>query len=178
MDIYKAWNRAIRNTEIIRSRVQGLMTFQETRVPYIFLAESEVNLGDTVVRQGEIVVEKPTLVLPPNVPQFQGFQFENDFEGTENDLVNLLLVRGITLPSFKYNNKTHQLDIFEGKLSQAIKHYLELLQREENVRSGLLTGPEDCWQFSVLVFICSQIARNANTDIRRILDEYKKRSNG
>jgi len=176
MDIYKAWHKALRNTEIVRSRVQGLMTFQETHVPYILLSESSINVGDTIVRQGDVLVEKPSLILPPNIPQFKGFDFEDDYEGTENDIVNFLLVRGITLPSLKYQNKTYQLDIFEGKLSEAIKHYKELLQHQENVTTGLMTGPEDCWQFSLLVFICSQIARNADTDLRRILDEYRKRT--
>ena len=99
MDIYKAWNRALHNTEIIRTRVQGLMTFQSTHVPYILLCESSVNLGDTVVRQGEVMVEKPALILPPHIPQFKGFDFETDYEGTPNDIVNFLFVRGVMLPS-------------------------------------------------------------------------------
>lgn len=176
MDIYSAWNKALKNTEIIRSRVQGLMTFQDTHVPYIFLSESSINLGDTVVRQGEITVQKPALVLPPNIPQFRGFEFEGDYQGTENDIVNFLLVRGITLPSFMYSNRNLQLNVFEGKLSAAVKHYQESLQQQENVVTGLLTGPDDCWQFSVLVFICAQIARNTDTDIRRIINEYRKKS--
>ena len=72
MNIYDAWTRALKSTDIIRSRVSALQTFNETRVPYIFLAPSSVNDGDTVVRKGEIVVEKPSLILPPNIPQLEG----------------------------------------------------------------------------------------------------------
>ena len=176
MDIPKAWNKALKNTEIIRTRVQALMTFSQTLVPYIVLSESTINTGDTVVRKCEVVVEKPSLILPPNLPQFEGFEFEKDFSGDENALINFLLVRGVTFPSLKYNNKTISLDIYEGKLKDAVGFYLEALQQEENVNTGLITGPEDCWQFSVLIFIASQIAKNADTDVKKLLEDYRKKN--
>lgn len=176
MDIQKAWNKALKNTEIIRARVQALMTFSETLVPYIFLSESTINAGDTVVRKCEVVVEKPSLILPPNFPQFEGFELEENFSQDQNSLINFLLVRGVTFPSLKYNNKTLSLDIYEGKLKDAVGFYLEQLQQEENVNIGLLTGPEECWQFSVIIFIASQIAKNADTDLKKLLEEYRKKN--
>ena len=175
MDITEAWEKALKSTQIIRSRVQALLTFQDTRVPYVLLSESSINLGDTVVRKGEVLVERPSLILPPNLPQFGGFEFDKNFPA-DDKFINFLLVRGITLPSLRYNNQKHSLDIFEGKLSSAIKHHEELLQQKEDVATGLITGAEDCWQFSLLIFSCMQIAKNANIDIRRLLDEYKKKN--
>ena len=175
MDLTKSWNKALRHTEIIRARVQALMTFSQTLVPYIVLSESAINPGDTVVRKCEVLVEKPALILPPNNPQFEGFEFETDDLQSDHSVINFLLVRGVNFPSLKYNNKTLSLDIHEGKLSDAITHYLQQLQQEENVTTGLITGPEDCWQFSVLIFIGSQIARNVDVDIRKLLEEYKKK---
>ncbi len=176
MDIQKAWEKALKNTEVIRSRVQSLMTFEDTLVPYVLLSESSINVGDTVVRKGQIMVERPSLILPPNIPQFEGFDFEREKQPVdENSVVNFLFVRGINMPSMRYNNQTSSLEVYEGKLSEAIKHYNEELQREENVRVGLIVGPEDCWQFSLLIYTCSQIVRNADTDIRKLLDEYHKK---
>ena len=40
--------------------------------------------------------------------------------------------------------------------------------------TGLFIGPEDCWQFSVLIFVCSQILKSAEGDIQKLLDQYKK----
>ena len=175
MDFNELWQKALKNTEIIRTRVQALMTFNETRVPYILLSESSINLGDTVVRKGEVIVEKPAIFLPPNIPQFEGFNFEErEASFNEDALINFLFVRGISLPSLKYSNTTHSLDIFEDKLSKAIHHYQELLTKQENVHTGLIAAPEDCWQFSVLIFICSQIVKNADYDIRKILEKYRK----
>ncbi len=176
MNIQQSWEKALKHTEIIRSRVSSLLTHKETLVPYLLLSESTINVGDTVVRKGEVLVERPKLILPPNIPQLEGFELEGEDEGTWEDqsVVNFLLLRGVTIPSLKYNNKTHSLDIFEGKLSKAIDHFNHQLQYAENVNMGLITGPEDCWQFSLLIFICSQIAKNAEIDIRRLLEEYKR----
>lgn len=174
MDIEKAWKHALKHTEIVRSRIQSLGTTSDTKVPYVLLSESTINMGDTVVRKGMVVVERPSLIVPPNNPQFKGFNFEDVVENTENSLINFLLVRGISIPSMRYDNKINSLDIYEGKLSTAIKHYNKKLQMEENIISGLIAGPDDCWQFSLLIFICSQIARNADQDIRRLLEEHRK----
>lgn len=177
MDIEKNWEKALRDTEIIRSRVQALMTLAATDVPYILLSESSISDGDTVVRKGVIHVEKPSLIIPPNNPQFRGFDLEEERDFQHNSLINFLIVRGVTIPSLRYDNKTSSLDIYEGKLSDALKHYEDLLRREEDVVTGLMIGPQDCWQFSLLIFICTQIARNADHDIRKLLDEYHKKRN-
>ncbi|MCR4336225.1 MAG: hypothetical protein NUV91_00240 [Candidatus Omnitrophica bacterium] len=175
MDIQKAWERALKQTEIVRSRVQLLKTFQETPVPYILLAESSINHGDTVVRKGEVILERPSLILPPNLPQFQGFEFDEQNKTDQDAFINFLLVRGVHFPSLRYNNQTYALDVFEGGLDKAIRYYSEQQQQSEDVLTGLIAGPEDCWQFSLLIYICSQIVKNANHDIRRLLDEYRRK---
>jgi hypothetical protein len=69
------------------------------------------------------------------------------------------------------------LDIFEGDVPRAVAFYANQLEREEDVLTGLLTGAEDIWQFSILIFICSQIARNVNIDLKRLMDENRRRRN-
>jgi len=175
MDAYEAWELALKETEIIRPRVKNLMTYASTQVPYILLSKSEVSASDTVVRKGEVLVRKPSLILPPNVPQFKGFDFGDQPDLDENSIMSFLLVRGIQMPSMKYNNRTHSLDIFEGKIDRAIKHYANGLERQENVHAGLLAGPQECWQFSVLIYVTSQIVRNAEYDIQQLLKDYHRK---
>ncbi len=174
MNIEEIWEKALKQTEIIRPRVKPLDAFNTTHLPYIFLAESSINLGDCVIRKGEILVEKPTLLLPPGSPQLDGFDFRDGQSHQQEMITNFFLVRGIEFPSLKYNNKTYSLDIFEGKLSQAIGKYTQELQKEENVTCGLIIGPEDCWQFSVLIFICTQILRSADNDIKSFMNRWNR----
>jgi len=169
------WEKALKNTEIIRARVKSLMTKIDTNVPYILLSESSVNIGDTIVRKGEVVIAKPALIMPPYSSFFSGFEFDEKENLGQDALINFLLVRGISLPSLKYDNKTNSLDIHEGALSSAVKYYKEELNMKEDVTSGLLVGPEDCWQLSLLIFICTQISRNAENDINKLLEDFHKR---
>lgn len=175
MNIQESWEKALKKTEIIRARVQGLLAHSATNLPYIFLSESSINIGDTVVRKGEIIVDKPSLVLPLASPQFEGFDFDKEPHINEGMLTNFLLVRGVTFPSLNYNNKTYSVDVFEGGLKKAIQQNLDKLQRQEDVHTGLITGLEDCWQFSVLIFICTQVVRSAETDVKKLLEELKRR---
>lgn len=175
MDIQERWEKALRKTEIIRPRMQSLNAFAATRVPYTLLSESVVNIGDTVVRKGEVVVEKPSIVLPFNLPHFEGFDFEDQMRASDETIMNFFLVRGVSFPSFKYNNRTDSIQVYEGGLSKAMNHHLSLLQQNEDVHSGLLTGPEDAWQFSILIFTGGQILRSADGDIRSFFDDYRRK---
>lgn len=171
MDFNDAWARALKETEIIRTRAAMLQTFADTPVPYILLAPSSINVGDTVVRRGRVLVQRPALILPPNIPQLEGFEMESVDNG---GALNFLLVRGISIPSLRYNNQTHSLDVFEGDVPQAIAFYANQMEREEDVSTGLLVGNEEMWPFSLLIFICAQVARNTQLDIKRLMEEYRK----
>ena len=175
--MHQAWERALQETDIIRTRVSSLHTFDDTHVPYLFLSPSLINDGDTVVRKGEVVVKRPALILPPNTPRFEGFDFVHEDGADQNAAVNFLLLRGVSVPSMTYNNKTHSLDVFEGNLSRAVSYFANQLEREENVACGLVTGHEEIWPFSVLIFICSQIARNTEVDLRRLMEHHRRHNN-
>ncbi|NLE64859.1 MAG: hypothetical protein GX606_02960 [Elusimicrobia bacterium] len=174
MNWQQAWEQALKRTTIVRSRIASLNTFSETAVPYVMLSASQVNDGDTVVRRGEVVVQKPSLILPPNIPQFEGFEFQKEEGEADGSVMSYLLIRGISIPSMRYNNKTYSLDVFEGGVDRAVAHFANLMERKEDVQTGLLAGPDDAWQLSVLIFVCSQIARNTQVDLKRLMDEYRK----
>lgn len=176
MDIQYAWTKALKQTEIIRFRLQPLHTFQTTHLPYVFLAESSINMGDTVVRKGEVAVDRPQILLPSDSPQLEGFDFHKESKWNQDNLTTFLMVRGVRFPSLKYQNKTESLDIYEGRLQTAIDRYQLEFQREENTGAGLIVGPEDCWQFSLLIFICMQVQRSADGDIRHLMDEHRKKN--
>lgn len=170
MDIEQLWDLAQEKTEIVRGRARALDTFAATAVPYIFMAESAVNPGNTVIRKGKIVVEKPMIVLPDNMPQFEGFDFEEEMD-VEQDVVQMFFfMRGIRFPSMKYNNALEQIDVEEGSLSKHVDRDRKKLEKEENVSTALIIGPEECWQFSILFYMAALIGRCARTDIMNMMD--------
>ncbi len=176
MNLEEKWKKAVSKTEIIRARMTNLLTFESTVLSYVFLAESIVNPGDTVVRKGKIVAEKPLLLLPENFPQFEGFDFKKDLKANDNSVRTLFIMRGISFPSLKYQNVTSAIDISEGSLAKAIKESKEKLEKKEDLTTGLLIGPEDCWQLSLLLYIATLVSKSASSDIQKLLDKFKKDS--
>jgi hypothetical protein len=67
------------------------------------------------------------------------------------------------------------LDVFEGNVDEAIKHFGNQLQSQENTSAGLLVAPDDVWPFSLMIFICGQIAKNSSTDIKKIMDQWRNK---
>ena len=110
MNIEEMWDKARKRTEILRMRMLDLSTFDATRLPYIFLAESSVNPGDTVIRKGSVLIERPAIVMPGFSPQFSGFELEKDLRINEDALATFLLVRGIHFPSPDVRVAVHLAD--------------------------------------------------------------------
>jgi len=175
MDIQELWDKARKRTEILRMRMQDLSSVDTTTVPYVFLAESALNQGDTVVRRGHVLVERPSIVLPGFSPQFEGFAFDQDLHVSEETIATFLLVRGIQFPSLKYRHETSSLDLFEGNLQRAITHFQDQLSRAEDIKTGLVIGLEEAWQFSILLLVGMLVIRSADGDLRRFVEEWRKR---
>ncbi|KJJ84528.1 hypothetical protein OMAG_001632 [Candidatus Omnitrophus magneticus] len=174
MDIESLWEKAVNETEVVRGRVSELSTFQETAVPYIFLSESLVSEGTTVVRRGKLLVEKPMIILPQSLPYFEGFDFEGEMETREEFVQTFFLLRGVKFPSLKYNNITQELKIEEEFLSKVIQKYKKQLEKKEEINTVLLTGPSECWQFSILFYIGALIGRCAKLDAEKLFKNRKR----
>lgn len=177
MDVHGYWERALKNTEVIRHRIKSLETFESTPLPYILLSESLSDSGDTVVRRGKVMIERPSLHLPPNNPNLEGFDWSERGEMATNDVMSFLMVRGVRFPSMNYQNETFSLSISDHRLTKAVEKNLQELQKEENTSTGLILGPEDCWQFSLLIFVGMQVVKSADGDMRRLMEFYKRGNN-
>ncbi len=176
MDLEEKWEKAIRETKIVKYRLRNLLAFDSTELDYVTLASSAINLGDTVVRKGKIIVHRPLIILPhSSSAQFEGFDFEEDFSLSGDDIRRFFLMRGISFPTLKYRNEARTLNIFEGDVDKAVGYFSDQLEKKEDIYSGLIVGPEDAWQFSVLVYVAAMAARSASSDIERIIQEFRRR---
>lgn len=175
MDIEELWDKARKRTEILRMRLQDLATFESTMIPYVFLGESTVNPGDTVVRKGHVRVDRPFLALPEFSPQFKGFEFEEHLHLSDEAVATFLLVRGVHFPSLHYRHQQSSLDLIERPLQQSVDHIEDELKRTEDIQTGLVVGPEDAWQFSILLLVGALVVRSVEGDLRRIIEVWRKR---
>ncbi len=173
MDLEEKWQRVVKETKIIRACLTGLSSIHSTTLPYVFLGSSLVNEGDTVVRTGKITVDRPMIVLPKNLPQFKGFELQDDLGVNEDFFRSFLLIRGISFPSLKYQHESSTLDVFEGDVNQAISFHGNLLERKEDINTGLLVGPADAWQISVLVYVSILMQNSVPKDLESFLEDFQ-----
>lgn len=162
MDFEKDFPRALRETEVHRMRRPRLLTFGSTELPYVLLGTSLVNLGDTVVRRGVVRVEKPNIYLLTPQVQLEGF----DEERVEGERTVVAVGRTATFPPGKYSNIDNQLDVVEGSLQAALAEHMQRLDREEDVLTGLLSGPVELWPMSLLVYVGMMVGQSAEDDVR------------
>ncbi len=174
MDIEALWNKALQSTEIHRLRLEYLSTFHPTQIDYIILSRSDISEKDTVVRKGFIQIMQPLIILPPDYPMFEGFEFKENI-GIESDSIrSFLYMRGVRLPSLKYYNQTYTLDVWEIGVSDALSKIQNELERKEDTKTGLIVGPNDVWQFSLLIYVACLVNRSFDNDLKKIIDKYKQ----
>ncbi len=173
MDIDALWAKALEHTEIHRQRLDYLHTFGPTNLPYVLLSRSDISEGDTVVRKGVIELMQPVIIVPPDYPIFEGFDFKEDVGYSDDSIRAFLYMRGVRLPSLKYFNKTFTLDVWEMGLEDALGKVKNDLARREDTTTGLIVGPNDVWQFSLLIYVAMLVNRSIDNDIRRIIERER-----
>ncbi|MDD5613866.1 MAG: hypothetical protein PHQ54_02200 [Candidatus Omnitrophica bacterium] len=175
MDIEKVWHKAVKDTEIEKSCLTYLNSASSTMLHYIMLSESLLDNSDTVVRRGRIEITKPLVYLPEHNPVFKGFEF-SDGDICDSSVLTFLLLRGVNLPSLKYHNTVYSLDVESLSLSESVKKHKQHLQKLEDVKTGVIIGPDDCWHFSLLIYVAALAAKSAPNDIRNFLEDLKRKS--
>lgn len=173
IDLDKKWKEALKKTKIVRSRYAKLNTFSKTVLPYILVSKSLVNVNSTVVREGKVEVSPVMIHLPDGSPIFNGFNFFETTEYSEEVVKTFLLIRGIKLPSLKYSNEEVKLDVIEKGVEEVVKEYQQKLACREDLETAIIVGLGDVWQFSLLVYILSNIARSAESDVRNIFSSLE-----
>ena len=167
MNFEEKWQKTLEETRILRFFKHPLSFQEVTVLPYIFLGPSVMNLGDTVVRKGKVEVDKPFIFLPKNIPQFMGFNLEEELGADENLLRLFFMVRGINFPSLKYKHEISTVDVCEQEPEKALESYKRELERQEDLITGLVYGPTECWQLSVLFYVSLLISRSAPRDFEK-----------
>ena len=82
-------------------------------VPSLLTGRSWVEHG--VIHKGE--------VLPEDMPQFEGFDFNEELNMEGDSVQTFFLMRGIRFPSLKYNNSVEKLDLEESSLAKSIEKH-------------------------------------------------------
>lgn len=166
-DLEQRFKYALEHSVIHRTRKADLFTFGTTKLPYIFIAESSINPGDIIIRKGEIATEKPTIMMGDSFPSFEGF--DGDYTGQEQEM-SILFGRTFHFPNMRYQNKSATLEVVSGELQKTIDEEQHQLDAEGNYRTAVISGPEDCWAFSLIIYASEMTQRSAKGNLKDIFE--------
>lgn len=172
MEMEDAFKMAQENTRFIKERKNLLYTFGATRLPYICLSVSTEDSNYVMIRSGEVMADKPQIAVPGEIFSFEGFS-ESD-EHSEDELV-VSLARRISMPPSKYVNKAETAVREAGDIADAVQRVLNRLENNNDVRTGVISAPEPVWALSVLLYVGSQVARSAPSNVQEHFEHLRFR---
>ena len=173
MEMEEAFKMAQDDTRFIKVRKNLLYTFGATRLPYICLSQSLENSKVIKVRTGEVLADKPQIAVPGEIFSFEGFE-ETDEKRNDEDLA-VMLARRISMPPSKYVNKADAATDEPGPLDEAIQRVMNRLGNENDVRTGVISAPEQVWGLSILLYVGSQVARSAPSNVQEHFEHLRLR---
>ncbi len=142
---------AISHTELVRSPKQRLNTFGNTNIHYYLLTEPMDTVGETRIREGQVIADKPKIVTAD--------YFLNAFDGFGDNAVaqaHALLTRFDFSPDimeFKYRNDVGNSWILSESISDVCLKIGSKIDDEADTLAAILKAPDDAWQISLMKFI-------------------------
>jgi len=173
MDFNEALQFASNATSIARTRKNLLYTFGSTRLPYVCLSEVEGETGHITIRRGEVTAEPPKIALPGENFSFEGFESADG----EEEIPHLLLARRINMPPAKYIHRADSTQKKVGSLNDLVEQAVESLEKANDIRTAVISGPDRFWTLSVLLYVGSQMVRSASSNVAEHI-ERMRRQNG
>ncbi len=142
---------ALSHTQLVRPPEQRLSTFGSTNIHYYLLTEPLDSVGETRIREGKVIAERPRIVTP-------GY-FLNTFEGfgehAKEQAMAILNRYGYEpdILEYRYKNRVDDTWVISEHISQVISKISEKIDNEKDTLAAILKGPDDAWQISLMKFV-------------------------
>ena len=146
---------AVQLTRVVRPPKQHLATFGVTRLHYYIVTEPsylDVVPGgeETVIRDGTVISQRPTVVTPTYMLNLDGFS-----EDARRYMGSLVRRLGPSSPGlmYQYRNEEGGLEIVSGQPMVVTERIAADLDRQGNDMASVILGRDDLWDVSLLKFI-------------------------
>jgi hypothetical protein len=158
---------AITKTRVLRAPKQHLATFGVTNVKYYLVTDPSYRdlvpgQEESVVRDGRVISERPTIVTPTYIMNLEGFS-----EDARKYMEQQAHQQGPHSPGilYQYRNEPGGMDIVSDKVSVVAQRIGEDLDRREENTAAVITGADDLWDVSVMKFIYEYTAASLASNV-------------
>jgi hypothetical protein len=156
---------AVRHTEILRLPRQALATFGSTNIGYYLVTrpaytELTQESGETVIREGRVIAERPRIVTPYYMSQLEGFS--PDARRYFNSLIQHY---GPNTPGlfYSYRNQPGNLTIVTDELKAVVERLNSDIDKRGDPLVTIIKGQDELWDVSLMRFIY-EITRSSMQD--------------
>jgi hypothetical protein len=153
---------AARRTEVLRHPRQHLDTFGITNIYYYLVteptyAELAGPTGETVIREGRVIAERPKIVTPYYLANLEGFSAD-----ARRYFETLLRLTGADAPGlfYAYKNEPKGLNIVSDAWPAVVDRLNAEIDKKGDPLASIIRGQDDLWDVSLLKFIYEITSRS------------------
>ena len=161
---------AIENTEVLRPPRQALATFGTTNIRYYLVtrpvySEAASAEGETVVREGRVISERPQVVTPTYLINMEGFG-----DHARHYLEMMIRRFGPHAPGifYKYRNEPKDLSIVSDTLEAVVQNLNTRIDQAGEQLTAIIKGVDELWDVSLMKFIHEVTASSLGSNISEL----------
>lgn len=147
MEIDPRVKYAIEHTEVVRPPRQNLATFGTTLIYYYVV--TELTGGVNVVREGNVIAERPRIVTPTYLTKVEGFSEQ------ARGYLQAMMAKFPNEPGifYRYKNEAREMNVVPESMANLITRLNERITEQDNPLSTIIKGVEELWDVSLMLFI-------------------------
>jgi len=151
--------QALERTELIRLPRQELATFGSTILYYYVVTELVKDVS--VVREGNVIAEKPRIVTPAYLIRAEGFSEQ------ARGYLEMMASEYPHEPGvfYRYKNEPREMNVVSASMREVLSKLNQRIDEEHNPLSGIIKGVEELWDVSLLMFIYQLTRKSLRTNI-------------
>lgn len=146
---------AVNNTVVLHPPKQMLATFGTTNIHYYLLTEPSYKEfgegeGETVVREGRVISQRPRVVTPVYLGNIEGFS-----EHAKKYLEMIVREHGPHAPGifYGYKNEHMETNIVPNDMRSVVQKLEEEIKKEGSPLTTIIKGVDELWDVSLMKFI-------------------------
>lgn len=159
------FNYALENTKVLHEPDRRIDTFGSTQFEFQMLSELMDQVNVTRVRVGRIQAEKPLILRPDGMEDwdFEGFGAEGAAFGewVKNNIKNLAILKY----GFQFKRSEVSEELVHEPLDAVADRLKENLRVSGNPMTAIIQAVDDTWEISLLRFTFEMIEKSHSINI-------------
>jgi hypothetical protein len=146
LELDEKFQQALKATTVVRAPKQALATFGTTRINYHLV--TELSEAVNVVREGQVLAEKPRIVTASYLISLEGFGDQ------ARRFIQAMAEQSPREPAvfYRYQNQPKQMDVVSGPVGQSVENVVKMVDERSDPLAAVIRGVEEFWDVSLIKF--------------------------